>query len=133
MSRLPTSCIRCPKCDQCSCLASHEEFPEHCLPVMAERPEPDEPTRVRNGYQGVIPSEHAHPLVARLTRERLAFGMSRSEVAKKAGDGLTAQNLRYIETTVSTPRIHTVEAFARAMGYRLVLESAELAPELDNV
>jgi DNA-binding XRE family transcriptional regulator len=64
-----------------------------------------------------------HPLVALLTTERIMLGIPRVDVANAAG--LSRNTLATVETGKRGPSLHTFDAYARGMGYRLALEPIE--------
>lgn len=74
-------------------------------------------------------------MVAQLVEARRAAGLSQEEVARRIGS--TQSHLSFIERGIRSPRLSTVESYARAVGARIVwrIDSAtnEPAPNDLNV
>lgn len=64
-----------------------------------------------------------HPLVAALRDRRRALGLSQDAVAARSG--LTQACVSRYESGQRTPGLHSVQAYAAAVGLRLELVPAE--------
>lgn len=64
-----------------------------------------------------------HPLVVLLATERIVLGLTRVEVAEASG--IHRNTLETMERGKRGPSLHTFDAWARGMGYRLTLEPIE--------